>query len=224
MIYVYALCPSPATPLSLPEGIAHSEVELVVVGQLGAIAEAEIDIAQVKEDDAKLMDAVLAHDRVLGHLFSQMPLLPLRFGTQFKDEASLETFLENHETTYRERLNTLQNKAEYLLKLSPKPVEMPEIDSRLKGRDYFLEKKRRIQAHAAAVQQQEAELQNFLDALEQAGIPFVESAPQEGEERLHILLNRNMDSTEALMTDWQQLLPNWHLVGSEPLPPYHFAT
>lgn len=223
MIYVYALCPSPPVPLSLPEGIAHDEVDLVVVGQLGAIAEPNIDIAQVKEDDAKLMEAVLAHDRVLGHMFDQTPLLPLRFGTQFTDEVALETFLESHEATYRERLDTLQDKAEYLLKLSRRSLDMPEIDPSLKGRDYFLEKKRRLQAHAEALDQQENELQTLFDRLEQAGIPFVQSAPQEGEERLHILLARDADRTQALMVDWQQQLPTWQLTCSEPLPPYHFA-
>lgn len=223
MIYVYALCPNPPAPLSLPEGMAHDEVDLVVVGELGAIAEAEVDIAQVKEDDVKLMDAVLAHDRVLGHLFDQTPLLPLRFGTQFKDEASLASFLESHETTYRDRLDTLHDKAEYLLKLAPKPLEMPEIDSTLKGREYFLAKKQRLQAHTDALNQQGDELQAFLVALEQAGIPFVQSTPQEGEERLHILLARDADSTQALMHDWQAWLSTWQLICSEPLPPYHFA-
>jgi hypothetical protein len=223
MIYVYALCPSPPQPLSLPEGIAHDEVDLVIVGQLGAIAEAEIDIAQVKEDDAKLMDAVLAHDRVLGHMFPQTPLLPLRFGTQFKDEAALESFLESHETTYRDRLNSLQDKAEYLLKLSPKSLEMPEIDPDLKGREYFLEKKRRLQAHTEALHQQGDELQAFLIALEQEKIPYVQSAPQDGEERLHILLTRDADRTQGLIQAWQKGLSTWQVVCSEPLPPYHFA-
>lgn len=223
MIYVYALCPSPPAPLSLPEGIAHAEVDLVVVGQLGAIAEPNVDIAQVKENDAKLMDAVLAHDRVLGQLFDQIPLLPLRFGTHFKDEAALETFLESHEETYCERLDSLQDKAEYLLKLSRRSLYMPEIDSQLKGREYFLEKKRRLQTHSEALTQQENELQAFLAVLEAADIPFVQSTPQEGEERLHILLERDADRTQALMTEWQQQLPTWQLICSEPLPPYHFA-
>lgn len=224
MIYVYALCPTPSAPLSLPEGIAHEAVDLIVVGELGAISENGIDIAQVKEDDTKLMDAVLAHDRVLGELFAQTPLLPLRFGTQFKDQASLSTFLESHGDTYRERLDTLQDKAEYLLKLAPKVLELSEIDSTLKGRDYFLEKKRRIQAYADAQHQQTYELQAFLTALEQAQVPFILSTPQEGEERLHVLLGRELSPTQALMTKWQQQLPSWQLICSEPLPPYHFAT
>ena len=224
MIYVYALCPSPLTPLSLPEGIAHDEVDLVVVGTLGAITESDIDIAQVNEDDVKLMDAVLAHDRVLGHMFPQTPLLPLRFGTQFKDEVALESFLENHETTYRDRLDTLQDKAEYLLKLLPKPVVMPAIDGDLKGRDYFLAKKHRIQAHTDALNQQGDELQAFLVALEHEKIPHVQSAPQNGEERLHILLTRDADTTQSLINEWQKCLSTWQLVCSEPLPPYHFAT
>lgn len=223
MIYVYALCPTPAHPLSLPEGMIAPQVELVRAGQLGAIAEHNIDIAQVKEDDTKLMEAVLAHDRVLGHLFDQTPLLPLRFGTQFKDEDSLSTFLASHETTYRDRLKMLHDRAEYLLKLAPTALDLPEVDNTLKGREYFLEKKRRLQAYSDAQTQQAEELQTFLVTLEEQAIPFVQSAPQEGEERLHLLLARDADQTQALVTDWQQQLSLWQITCSEPLPPYHFA-
>jgi hypothetical protein len=223
MIYVYALCPNPESPLSLPAGMATPQVELLGVGQLGAIAEPNIDIAQVKEDDAQLMDAVLAHDRVLGHLFDQTPLLPLRFGTQFKDRDSLSTFLTSHEATYRTRLATLQDKAEYLLKLVPKPLTLPDVDAALKGREYFLEKKRRLQAYSDAQTQQAEELQTFLTTLDAHGIPFVQSSPHEGEERLHLLLARDVAQTQALVTQWQQPLSVWQLICSEPLPPYHFA-
>lgn len=223
MIYVYALCPTPAHALSLPEGMTAPQVELVVAGELGAIAEHNIDIAQVKGDDAQLMEAVLAHDRVLGHLFDQTPLLPLRFGTQFKDGDSLSTFLASHEATYRDRLERLQDKAEYLLKLAPASLDLPEVENTLKGREYFLEKKRRMQAYSDAQSQQAAELQNFLVTLEAQAIPFVQSEPKEGEERLHVLLARDADQAQALVTRWQQQLSLWQITCSEPLPPYHFA-
>ncbi|MEM1291107.1 MAG: GvpL/GvpF family gas vesicle protein [Cyanobacteria bacterium P01_H01_bin.162] len=223
MIYVYALCPTPGESLSLPQGIAQP-VQLLVAEGLGAIAEPEVDVAQVREDDAQLMEAVLAHDRVLGQLFAQMPLLPLRFGTQFKDRSSLQTFLHSHQQTYLQRLQTLQDRAEYLLKLSPQPYAAPAVDETVRGREYFLAKKRRLQEQTAALAQQQGELQSFLTTLTAAHIPFVQSAPQEEEERLHILLSRDALTAQTLLAEWQRQLPTWQLVCSEPLPPYHFAT
>lgn len=223
MIYVYAFCPNPDTSLMMPEGILQP-VQLVTVEQLGAIAEYDVDVAPMKENDVQLMNAVLAHDRVLGDMFSQVPLLPLRFGTQFKDAAALESFLESHAETYRERLATLQDKAEYLLKLSPKLPEIVTFENSLKGRDYFLAKKQRLQAQAQTQADQQAEFQQFIEFLEKASIPFVQSPPQEEAERLHLLLSRDAEHTHSCITEWQHQLPNWQLHCSEPLPPYHFAT
>jgi len=223
MIYLYALCPSLAVSLAPPVGIGDSPVEVLTIEPLGAVIERDVDVAQLKEDDAKLMEAVLAHDRVLGHFFSQTPLLPLRFGTQFKDIDSVKSFLADQGETYRQRLEHLQDKAEYLVKLMPQPLEMPAIADELKGRDYFLAKKQRLQAQTAALNQQAEELQQFFDYLASHQIPCVRSTPQETEERLHVLLSRDADATQAFMLTWQQQLPTWQLVCSEPLPPYHFA-
>ena len=105
----------------------------------------------------------------------------------------------------------------------PQPLELPAIADELKGRDYFLAKKQRLQAQTAVLNQQAAELQQFLDGLETSHIPFVRSTPQDTEERLHILLSRDADATQAFMLAWQQQLSTWQIVCSEPLPPYHFA-
>lgn len=223
MIYLYALCPSAAAYPDPPMGIGDAPVEVLTVAALGAIIERHVDVAQLQEDDTKLMAAVLAHDRVLGHFFSQVPLLPLRFGTQLKDIASVETFLAEQGDTYRQTLDRLQDKAEYLVKLTPQPLEMPAIADNLKGRDYFLAKKQRLQDQTAALNQQNEDFQQFLAALEAADIPFVQSAPHDTEERLHVLLSRDLEATQQLMLTWQQQLPTWQLICSEPLPPYHFA-
>ena len=224
MIYLYALCPSLVGFSDFPEGIGTAPIEVITVGPLGAVIERDVDIAQIQADDTQLMTAVLAHDRVLGHLFTQTPLLPLRFGTQFKDIDSVKTVLSTQGETYRQKLDYLQDKAEYLVKLLPQPLELPAIADDLKGRDYFLAKKQRLQDHSTALNEQTEDLQNFLSSLQAANIPLVQSAPQDNEERLHVLLSRDVGRTQQLMASWQVQLPTWQLICSEPLPPYHFAT
>ena len=223
MIYLYALCPNAAAYPDPPMGIGDAPVEVLTVESLGAIIERDVDVAQLQADDERLMAAVLAHDRVLGQFFSQVPLLPLRFGTQLKDIASVEAFLAEQGSTYRQKLDRLQDKAEYLVKLTPQPLEMPAIADDLKGRDYFLAKKQRLQDQTTALDQQQADYQQFIEKLEGADIPLVRSTPHETEERLHVLLSRDAEATQQLMLTWQEQLPTWQLVCSEPLPPYHFA-
>ncbi|HEY9889939.1 MAG TPA: GvpL/GvpF family gas vesicle protein [Candidatus Obscuribacterales bacterium] len=224
MLYVYAFCPPLPTPSALPTGITGAAVQVVTVDTLGAIAESGVDVAQLKADDDQLMQAVLTHDRVLNDLFAQVPLLPLRFGTQFNDEEALSTFLHQHSATYQARLTALCDRAEYLLKLTPQPLPLPDLDPNLKGRDYFLAKKERLQAQTAAVTQQSAEFEAFLAQLEAHQTPFVLSTPQDTEERLYLLLSRDAAATQTAVAQWQQQLPTWQLGCSEPLPPYHFAT
>lgn len=224
MIYLYALCPSLAVSSGFPEGIGTAPVEVLTVGPLGAVIEPDVDIAQIQADDTQLMTAVLAHDRILGHFFTQTPLLPLRFGTQFKDLDSVKTLLSAQGETYRQKLDYLQDKAEYLVKLIPQPLDLPEIATDLRGRDYFLAKKQRLQDHTIALHEQADHLQRFLADLQAANIPLVQNAPQDNEERLHVLLSRDAETTQQLMKTWQEQLPTWQLLCSEPLPPYHFAS
>ena len=223
MIYLYALCPSSTVAADLPEGIGTAQVEVLTVGPVGAVIERDVDIAQLQADDTQLMTAVLAHDRILGHLFAHSPLLPLRFGTQFKDVDSVKAFLTAQGETYQQKLTHLQDRAEYLVKLIPQPLDFPAIADDLKGRDYFLAKKQRLQDHSTALQQQTDDLQDFLANLASQDIPLVHSAPQDSEERLHVLLSRDAAATQELINAWQQQLPTWQVICSEPLPPYHFA-
>ena len=207
----------------MPAGIAHPTVQLVSGGQLEAIAEFDLDVSHIKDDDQQLINAVLTHDRVLGQMFTQTVLLPLRFGTQFTSRDALRTYLQTHQASYLQRLEVLGDKAEYLVKLAPNPLKLPPLDETLKGRDYFLAKKNRLQRQAQAQAQQDEELQRFLAHLQTTGVAFVQSTPQEGEERFHILSMRDIAIAEAQLTAWQQLVPSWQLYCSEPLPPYHFA-
>lgn len=224
MIYVYAFCLVPDHPLALPQGIDKDGVHLITEGRLGAIAEFGLDVSEIKEDDERLMAAVLQHDHLLSQVFSQTVLLPLRFGTQFTSEASLKNYLQTHQTSYLERLASLVGKAEYLVKLAPKPLALPPLDDSLKGRDYFLAKKARQQTQTQLQTQQVEELQKFLDYLTKTGMACVHGTPHDGEERVHVLAQRDPAIAQTQMQTWQQMLPGWDVFWSEPLPPYHFAT
>lgn len=208
----------------MPEGITHAAVQLVSTGALGAIVEPDLDVSNFKDNDEELMTAVITHDQVLGQLFKQTPLLPLRFGTQFTHEASLQTYLMTHEKTHLNRLGLLSQKAEYLIKLSPRSQSLPPLDESLKGRSYFLAKKQRLQVQTQTQTQQTAELQDFFTHLKDTGVEFIQGESREEEAaRLHLLLERDAEIAQSQIMSWQQQLSCLQLDCSEPLPPYHFA-
>ncbi len=224
MLYLYALCPAPTHPLTLPAGMVQETVQLITVGELGAIVEPDVDIAALKDQDDRLMQAVLNHDRTLIALFSQTALLPLRFGTQFAHRTSLEQHLQQQQQTYLQKLSTLMDRAEYLLTLTPQTPEPPPVEASTSGRAYFLAKKQRLQAQAQVQQTQTAELTSFLHHLEEMGVPFVTSPARDGHERLNLLLSRDGEIVQTQVNAWQAShLRHWAVTCSDPLPPYHFA-
>ncbi|MBD0334791.1 MAG: GvpL/GvpF family gas vesicle protein [Cyanobacteria bacterium Co-bin13] len=222
-LYVYAVCRLPAAGLTLPLGIERETV-LVTVEGIAAIAEAGLDLAALQADDQRLLTAVLTHDRVIFDLFNQTTLLPLRFGIQLAS-SSLEKHLRDNLETYRRRLTTLTDKAEYQVKLTPTEIALPPLPDGLTGRDYFLAKKNRLQEQAAQQQRQRDEL-NRLVADIQAAYPKVQTGESdEGIPRLYLLLDR--DQAQPLLQaaeSWQRQSPHWQIALSEALPPYHFVS
>ena len=219
-LYVYGLCLSPDPPLDFPPGI-EGEVTLVTVGDLAALVEADIDLEVIQADHSRLLTAVLSHDRVLCHLFQQTPLLPLRFGTQLPSRAQLEAFLGQEQAAYRAKLTALADQAEYQIKLIPADLDPPPLPEGLKGRDYFLAKKQRLQDLAQAQQQQQDERQALLQAIAAAYANTVVDDTNP-ETKVYLLLPRSQQAALAqALAQWQT--PHWQMQMSAALPPYHFV-
>jgi hypothetical protein len=222
-LYAYALCFTPPETLTLPTGI-QGELAVITAGDLSAIAEFDVPIETLQADDRQLMAAVLHHDQVICQLFSQISLLPLRFGTCFTDPAAAASHLIAKGDTYRQRLQQLQNHGEYLLKATPMPITLPETDPDLKGRAYFLAKKQRLQDQTAAQVAQQQQLQTLWQQLEQHFRQTQAGTPQDSTERFYLLAHSDQATTlEAHLATWQVQAPQWQLTLDGPLPPYHFV-
>jgi len=121
------------------------------------------------------------------------------------------------------KLLALGDQAEYQIKLIPVDIDLPPLPEGLKGRDYFLAKKQRLQDLALAQQQQQAEQQRLLQALT-AAYPQAVVDEAATATKVYLLLPRSQQ--EALATDlgeWQAASPQWQIHMSEALPPYHFV-
>lgn len=225
-MYTYAFFKTPTPPLQLSEGI-DGDLEVIEIDNLSALVEPELEFEAVQNDDNQLVQAVLAHDRVICDLFWQVTILPLRFGTQFLSRDLLISHLLENRDKYLDKLNQLEGKAEYRLKLTPIELELPsqpEMNGGLKGRDYFYAKKQQYQAQLDQKDQQQQEFQQILAEIEQVYPDTKVKAGSDGVERLYLLIDKHEEMMlYEHLSKWQNQYPHWELGLGEALPPYHFV-
>ncbi|MFM5889496.1 MAG: GvpL/GvpF family gas vesicle protein [Dolichospermum sp.] len=219
--YTYAFLEIPKFPLILPQG-ATNQVILINGSGISAIVEPGISLESFQNDDEKVIQMALSHDRVICELFQQITVLPLRFGTCFASTNNLLSYLESHRQEFESKLEKINGKIEFTLKLKPQTLEEPEPLER-GGRDYFLAKKQRYQDQNNFRIAQAAEKQNLINLISKVNqLPFV---IQEKEEEVNIyLLVKSQDKSLLLeqFLNWQKTCPRWDLLLVDPLPPYHF--
>jgi hypothetical protein len=211
----------PSSPLILPQG-AVNQVVLINGNELAAIVEPGIFLESFQNNDEKIIQMALHHDRVICELFQQITVLPLRFGTYFTSTNNLLNHLKSHEKEYQNKLEKINGKNEFTLKLIPRMIE-EIVPSEGGGKDYFLAKKQRYQNQNNFSIAQAAEKQNLIDLITKVNqLPVV---VQEQEEQIQIyLLVSCQDKTlllEQFLT-WQKACPRWDLLLGDCLPPYHF--
>lgn len=223
-VYTFAFLRCPTTAFTLPIGI-HSSVEVTCVGDVAAITESNISIDALQANDNNLMQAILAHDRVLRAIFEQTVILPLRFGTCFVTGDRLIEHLQNHSSTYLKSLDNLSGKAEYMLKAIPLELETQPIGVEKKGKAYLLEKKKQYQAQSSYQQQQRDELDDLLHLIDQAYHYVFAPNDDSDIKKINILHSRNEeDSLLQTYLQWRDRYQAWDLHLSEALPPYHFIS
>jgi hypothetical protein len=221
-MHAYVLLKTPTEPLSLPEGTAGC-LQLVGNEWLSVVVEPNLSLEALQQDDALLLQAILAHDRVIRALFCQTTVLPLRF-TSFSPIDNLLADLNQHQQRYLEILNQLEGKAEYTVTLTP--IHQPEtpISPDLTGKAYFLARKQQVQAQHAERQQQREELQMLLATIAQRYPYTIVTASETETQQIHVLLPK------AEENDWRRIasvfnekFSRWQINLGDALPPYHFV-
>ncbi|XGV95321.1 MAG: GvpL/GvpF family gas vesicle protein [Leptolyngbya sp. BL-A-14] len=222
-MYTYAFCKTPLTPLKLPHGMV-GDIQTVEAGQLMALIEPAILLDSLQQDDALLVQAVLAHDRVIRNLFLQTTILPLRFGTSFSSLDGLQAHLNAQQQTYLSKLAQLEGKAEYTLKLMPLDLPATGIAPETTGKDYFLAKKRQYQTQQLHRQQQQAALERIRQVIAQVASSYCFSGDQADSKTAFLLLERDREpQLRQVVHTLQKQHPEWQITLEDALPPYHFV-
>ncbi|MDX2228578.1 MAG: GvpL/GvpF family gas vesicle protein [Leptolyngbyaceae cyanobacterium bins.349] len=217
-MHVYALLHSSMTTLTLPAGVA-APLHRIVHEQIAAVVEPDLRLDELQQDDAILLQAVLAHDRVIRELFLQTTVLPLRF-TSFPTLPDLMADLQTNQQAYLATLTRLTGQVELTLKFEPVTIEEQPIGADLKGKDYFLAKKQQYQT-----QQQQRELQDEeLTRIVQAIAHLYPISVQPDSRHVHVLVSQNkLAVLHEQLTKLKQTSTLWRCSIGEPLPPFHFV-
>lgn len=222
-VYIYGVCRCHPGEITLPLGL-EGEIHLVGVDELAAIVEYGIDLEALQADDQRLLTAVLSHDRVICDLFQQTTILPIRFGTQLASRDKLQQHMASQYEFYQTRLTELTHKFEYQIKLTPRSITLSPPPEGLKGRDYFLAKKQRLQDQVTAQDQQQKELIELLTGIQQVFPAAVNATSEDGIVKVYVLLDSHESQTlQQQAEQWQAAAAAWQLSLSEALPPYHFV-
>ncbi|MBR8838623.1 MAG: GvpL/GvpF family gas vesicle protein [Stigonema ocellatum SAG 48.90 = DSM 106950] len=223
-IYTYAFLKHPEIPLYLPKGAA-SQVLLIDGTELSAIVELGISLESFQTNDEQLINMALAHDRVICEIFHQITVLPLRFGTYFHSQTSLLNHIESHTREYQEKLEQINGKNEYTLKLIPRKLEeaVQPSDAVRKGKDYFLAKKQHYENQTIFSVAQANEKYSLIDLITQ--IYEFSAMVQHQDEEVRIYLLVSLQDKPFLLEqflNWQKACPRWNLSLQGGFPPYHF--
>lgn len=222
-LYVFAFISPPASPLLLPEGIDR-DVQLVCSEPIAAIVEPDISLEALEKTDEPLLQAVLAHDRVIRELFAQTTLLPLRFGSSFASATSLLTHLNKHQYQYLTTLSRLTDKVEYTVTFTPCSPPDESATANVRGKAYLLAKKQRYQQQQLFQAQQHEQWERVRPLVLEHYPNAVWGNSQGEAKQLYLLVQRQ---AKVLMTQhlpiWQAACSHWQVTLSEALPPYHFV-
>jgi hypothetical protein len=149
--YVYGVVPADARldALTDADGVASTRVQLVTEGALAAIVcrvgldeFGEGPLRRNLEDRAWLEQTASAHDRVLSGAVGVTPLVPIRFGTVFHDEAGVREMLLDRGGEFRDALERLRGHVELGIKVFLVDAARDEEAKPATGRDYLLQKQR----------------------------------------------------------------------------------
>ncbi|MDH6515454.1 hypothetical protein M2164_001932 [Streptomyces sp. SAI-208] len=168
--YVYAVCRPFGTPLQAqlagvagdPPRLLHHHGLVAVVSHVPERDFAEEPLRRHLEDLEWLTGTVRAHQSVIDALTVVTTPLPLRLGTVFRDDSGVRVMIEEREESFRRTLDRLQDRVEWGVKVyaeTPTPERAESAGTAAKpasGRDYLLQRRRRVRSREEMWQQAEA--------------------------------------------------------------------
>ncbi len=254
-IYLYGICrPGVLNGIEL-EGVEPGEPvgELEVDGFAGVVSRVPLqayavdDAKQEMADPTWVIPRAIRHEQVLEQVLGRSPVFPARFGMVFSDRQALQLRLACYNDQIRDTLNSLENSAEWDLKLVTHPDQAlqhliatdPDLSERSKnlstrpGARYLQEKRLDSDARRVLRSQFRSHTNLLGSILNDLALGVVPLTPRkempgqtEGVGRFACLLSRDTsERTLELVRDRfeQSARLPIQLQTSGPWPPFHFC-
>lgn len=238
--YVYGVVPANADARAFAhaDGVGGRPVELVsarglsaVVGRVDLDEFGEEPLRRNLEDRGWLEQTVRAHDRVLAGAVGETPLVPLRFGTVFRDEDGVREMLRERRGELHEALERLRGRVELGVKVLL--MEEPQrTESRpTTGRDYLLQKQRARDAASTSLAEtleQVRALHEHLASLADDACVNTPQPPELSGRREPMLLNAAYLVPTGQQSEFKAVADDrgdahLEVVVTGPWPPYNFV-
>jgi hypothetical protein len=225
-LYVYCVTDQkPPFPLTLV-GLADKEVEfLSFKGLFVVTSKFDGDVVTVNREN------VLRHDAVIREVFSQVTVLPFRFGTLLT-EAKLESYLGSKYHVLLERISTLRNSIEMSVKIiwkNPPEKESAQERSNLEQGQgtAFLQSKREKLLVDEKLDREAHSVSEWVKS-QLAGLVQTEQVSIQPKQKLVLSASYLVDrGNEAhfreILNKLRSERPELHFLISGPWPPYTFA-
>ena len=228
MMKLYVYCVADRNPgfVTPQVGLGANEVEFLKFGDL-VVGASKFggEVVEVNRENA------MAHDAVVRRIFSEVTVLPFRFGTLITNE-KLDSYMRSKHISLAERLASLQNCVE----MSVKVIWRNDVDSKPQntnfpsglgeGTAFLLSKREQIRADDQLSREAGAiagSLANELGSL-------IRSEKVTIEPRQKLVVSASYLIERGSETDFRELLKevdsersDLHFLTSGPWPPYTFA-
>ncbi|MER7609062.1 GvpL/GvpF family gas vesicle protein [Nocardioides sp. NPDC127503] len=162
------------------------------------------------------MHELLGFGRALHQLWSNVPVLPMRFGTVVSDSDELDELVAERESEWTDRIAAVTGCSECIVHL-PLPEDVPErVRDEQTGTDYLRRRAKELKQHDAEI----AELRALLAPYASEITKLSSIRPQEA--RLSVLLpDEHVEAARTAIRDWGENRPGVTVTG--PWPPFSFC-
>ena len=253
--YLYAfLSHGDLPPLTGIDG--HSSLSLIAENGVSALA-SPVPLAEFGEEALRhnledlcwLEEKVRLHETIVESALSKGPLLPMKFGTIFRNAETIRAVIRRNTRRIQEALEFLRDKEEWGVKGFASPAALRaavcrndaalltlagEASTKPPGQAFFLKRKIEESALAKSLEREEVLTREFLGVIQKTIIdlaahpPLLPEAPQG--ERIVLTLaclvrQAGVGAFLAGVEQWNRghVEEGLRVVASGPWPPYHFV-
>lgn len=219
--YIYGICSAHADSSGFGTGLGGESLSLVPAGDVAAV------VSPVRPSGCGAAAAFQTHADVCERIFSQVPMLPSRFGTRVSSCRDAIEHLCSHGDRYARALAHIENRVEIGLRVLPMAETVsnapPAEDKPATGTDYLKAQSKGLREASGTVPEYILSVHREIAA---RAADTVRTRTRDRLTRLSAAYLVNRDRVADISKRVRAAAarePLWRLILTGPWPPYHFT-